>query len=202
MTMTKSEIAICPKCGAADWTFDANGVVCNGCGFEREGPPAVQAGFDSLAALMAAQRETAATVPAEIVAALPAMLAQQLAAERDLRDRLAAAFEDGVAKGDAGGWKWSDARWEKVWTLDARLMYADTTVQLIEDRGHVMVCPNHGVRGVDIDQRWWEPLSLLGTLPDGGGAMAWTRYCERCSQTGAIAAKTKELMNSWKGQQR
>ncbi len=186
----------CADCGAADWTLDMTGTHCQRCGAEREGP--VQAGFSSLADMLAAERAKAESLPADIVARLPEMFAAQLAAEIALRDRIAIAFEAAAEK--TAGWKADDAGWLKVNELSARAMYADLTVMMLTERHHILVCPNHGVRGVDLGQELWEPLSCRGYLE--GAAMAWIRYCERCSKDGWIAAKVREMTANIRGGKR
>lgn len=103
--------------------------------------------------------------------------------------------------------------WSKFWLLQARLRNLDWgqphrfgARQLLELSGHVMVCPNHGVDGVEasawpegpegVDLR--EGLSLRGLL-DGHGAMTWTRYCESCGMTGPLKVEGATLMRAWLG---
>lgn len=188
------------ECGASDWQYDAGGVTCNGCGAEREGP--LQAGFMSLSALAESQRARAEKVPDWIVEKLAEWFEAQKAAELDLRDRLASTFQQNLDRADDEKWRPNDSRWLKVWELNARAMYADETFWMLENKQHIVVCPNHGIRGVEVDAQWWEPLSLRGTLDGGDGAMAWTRYCERCAKTGWIAAKVKEMDMAWKESKR
>lgn len=195
MSAPAVQVPTCEDCGAADWQLDVNGTTCNGCGSIREEP--TPTGFMSLADLMESQRRQAEKIPAAVLDRLTEWFDAQVAAETELRDKLAATFQQNVDRADDEKWQPDDSRWPKVWELSARAMYADITIEMLGKRGHILVCPNHGVRGADVEQQWWEPLSLRGTLVDGDGAMAWTRYCERCSKSGWIAARVAEMTKTW-----
>lgn len=90
-----------------------------------------------------------------------------------------------------------DERWGPYWLLDARYRYADTTVDLLRARRHVLVCPATGVPTVTPSEwaaalsveeapedlsEWYESLSLRGTLEEPRCDNAWWRYSEKVNQ--------------------
>lgn len=170
------------------------GTHCEGCGAEREGPP--REGFVNLADLLADFRRKAELVPTDIRAQLPEWYEVQLAAETALRDKLHDAFVRGVDRSVADGWPDGDARFAQVWTLNARLMWADMLVEDLRTRGHILACPNHGVRGVEVTPELYEPLSFLGMFDTPPLAASWACYCETCSKSGWIAAQARRMAQS------
>lgn len=95
----------------------------------------------------------------------------------------------------------AEGPWEKYWLLDARYRYsADSrdgrfpgTLALLKERGHVLVCANHGIAGVgDLAEADYEGLSLRGIVT-GEGALAWSRYCEKCQMGAGIQTMAREL---------
>jgi hypothetical protein len=97
--------------------------------------------------------------------------------------------------------------WEKWFSLDARLMYADSTLGMLRrERAHVLVCENHGIDGVsaeewaavlngatsDVVTECYEALALRGILT-GEGSTAWQRACEKCAGPMQIVADAARL---------
>jgi hypothetical protein len=140
------------------------------------------------------------------------------------REALAAAHTQNLARAQAERWSIDDERWPQVWLIDARLRYADYTVQLLERRGHVLVCPLHGIKGIPVCSNDdcagcaddhivctaihdegkacnpWEALSNRGLLT-GEGATAWARYCEKCQIEAGIKAEAERLAYNWRESQ-
>lgn len=189
--MTQSAIPTCPDCGASDWTYDMRGTLCTACGTLRE--RVKPEGFVSLESMLADFRRKAELVPADIRAQLPEWYEVQLAAETALRDKVHDAFVRGVDRSVADGWPDGDARYVQVWTLNARLMWADMLVEDLRTRGHILACPNHGVRGVEVAPELYEPLSFLGMFDTPPLAASWACYCETCSKSGWIAAQARRM---------
>lgn len=151
--------------------------------------------FDSLAAMQADARRRAEALDIED-ATLAEWYALQLAAATAHRDALAGAHEANLDLATRQTWPRDDARWEKLWLVDARLRYAAYTVELLERRKHILVCPTHGVRGVDAEAADWRALADRGLLT-GEGALSWYRYCERCSLPG-IEQDAAALARNWR----
>ncbi len=118
----------------------------------------------------------------------------QLAAVRARQARLAAAIDENVARLTTP----EHPRWPDFWRQRAVLDFTCETLERLEAAGHVLVCPNCGVTGVEFEMQDpdWEGLALRGLLA-GEGALAWTWHCERC-QKARIDAHAAVLLRSWR----
>lgn len=155
--------------------------------------PLAPPGYPDLAALKAEQRAQAEAV--EVTAEqLAAWYAAQCAEEWQQAVRKRAALDINGARLTTA----EDPRWRR-WYLDrAVLEYRCATLEQLRVRGHVVVCPNHGIVGATIEAApaWFEGLSLRGLLT-GEGTLAWTRYCVDCAMSGPIQQAADVLWHNW-----
>lgn len=104
-----------------------------------------------------------------------------------------------------------DPNWPKYWRQQARHAYLAQamenrqlgrgTLPLLQDAGHVLVCPNHGIDGVsDLDPAHFEGLSLRGVLEGGLATHAhWQRYCLECADGSALKLLADYYHELWQG---
>lgn len=131
-----------------------------------------------LASLLTEWRELAATVdvPAET---LTAWYGVQCRALWDQAVKLWGAVERNHAR--LGGIE--DPNWARWWRQEVRLEALCDALDQLRRKGHVLICPTHGVEGVDAGAVDVEALSLRGCLT-GEGSTSWQRYCLTCRDSG------------------
>jgi hypothetical protein len=136
---------------------------------------------EGLTAMRERHRSEAATVVID-----EAWLPLQLAWLRAECDRLG----DALTKGMAAMKQRTDAKWPKVWLLNARYEWVDDTRQLVERQGHVVACPCGDSFGVSLP-----PALFHRHLVDEGSGY-WGRYCPQCAKS-LIQQRADALMYNW-----
>ncbi len=111
-------------------------------------------------------------------------------------EALAGVFDRNLRRAEEERWPDKDDRWKVLWKQDARLMYADNTAQALDRCKHILVCPNHGIKGIEADVDW-AGLASRGLLT-GEGTMGWMRYCESCEMPALERTIAAQLDLSWR----
>lgn len=157
------------------------------------GDPLAPPGYPNLGALRAEERERAMRscgIPAEV---LDGWYAAQVDALVTAMDRLRAALDHNLTNMSGP----RDPRWRDWWAGEAMWRYRWETFERLSRAGHVLVCPNDGIEGVDTGDADMAALAARGAAT-GEGGLAWQRYCVTCAKTGPLRAAAAELYRAHK----
>lgn len=100
-----------------------------------------------------------------------------------------------------------DPNWKRYWHLDARYRYVYDTLVKLRQVGHVLVCPNDGIDGVDLmaemadadcmdipePAEFYEGLAYRGMLSGDKNQLQWHWHCEKCQRETIIAQQADNL---------
>ena len=146
------------------------------------GEPQPAEGSASLADMLVKMRLLAESWPGT-AGELDAMYREQVATAIDALARLTGVVERNKARLTSP----DDPHWQEWYGQEAKRLYAEETVLLLNSRGHSLFCETHGPPG----------LSYRG-LVTGEGPLAWSRPCLECAGP-QIAA---EKLRLWKEHKR
>lgn len=104
-----------------------------------------------------------------------------------------------------------DPKWPKLWLQQAKYAYLAQrtedrllgrgTLPRLEEAGHILVCPWHGVDGdvfADLAPEHWEGLSFLGVLEGGLETHAsWQRYCASACAADTLERMARQFQREW-----
>lgn len=142
-------------------------------------PDEKPAGYPDIASMLADWRQQA-----ESITVTDAELAAWYAAQcRAAWDATAALFGKVNRNLDRLPDDTTDPTWAKWWRQEATLRVSYRTLELLREKGHILICLSHGVEGAEIPPEMWEPLTHRGILT-GEGPNTWLRYCLSCMQDG------------------